>query len=268
MNKAYYIYILFLVFFALGNKAYLGAKPIDFVKQSPILQKKEQAVQLYERKRYAKANELIEELLPLIKNRMERSELQFYQAYCSFYEKDYLVSSNQFHLFVKQYPFSLQIEEAIFMRGYSLACISVDTRLDQTTTYDAIYCLERYLANYPTGSYVDKATSALQNLQERLVKKSFEAAHLYFRLGYYNAAVTALKNLEEAYPNSLFKEQVLLLLVKSYQKLAMGTSNEEEQKETIAHVKQFSESLSQYVKTKQLQELKDKGEKGKEKRAL
>lgn len=217
-----------------SNTFYLLAASPDYKNEPLMIQKKEEVIRLYERKRYAKANEQIECLLPLLKNRIERSKFEFYQAYCNFHEKKYLVSAHQFHLFVKQYPSFPQVEEALFMRGYSLACENIDIRLDQTATYDAMRCLTRYLAVYPTGAYLDKASDALQNLQDRLMQKHFQAAALYVRLGYYNAAIVALKNFEQAYPDVSLKEKVLRLLLKCYEKLAMGASNEERKKEVIA----------------------------------
>ncbi|WP_432466208.1 outer membrane protein assembly factor BamD [Candidatus Cardinium hertigii] len=189
--------------------------------QSLIQQKKEAIVRLYERKRYAKANAQIASLLPMLKNRRDRSEFEWYQAYGNFYTKKYLVASNQFHLFVKQYPTFPQVEEALFMKGYSLACEDVDIRLDQTVTYDAIHSLEHYLAVYPTGLYRSKALDALQALQDRLMKKSFQAAALYVQLAYYNAAILALKNFQQVYPDASCKEQVVRLLAKCYKQLAM-----------------------------------------------
>ncbi|MGI2256981.1 outer membrane protein assembly factor BamD [Candidatus Cardinium hertigii] len=189
--------------------------------QSLIEQKKEAIVRLYERKRYAKANAQIELLLPMLKNRKDRSKFELYQAYGNFYTKKYLVSSNQFHLFVKQYPTFPQVEEALFMKGYSLGYEDVDIRLDQTVTYDAIRSLEHYLGVYPTGLYRSKALDMLQTLQARLMKKSFQAAALYVQLGYYNAAIVELKNFQQVYSDTSCKEQVRRLLAKCYEQLAM-----------------------------------------------
>ncbi|CAH2560104.1 outer membrane protein assembly factor BamD [Cardinium endosymbiont of Oedothorax gibbosus] len=237
---------LFLLPFTLvGNTFYLLAAAPDYKNESLIIQKKEEVIRLYERKRYAQANEQIELFLPLLKNRIERSKFELYQAYCSFHEKKYLVSAHQFHLFIKQYPSFPQVEEALFMCGYSLACENVDIRLDQTNTYDAMRSLERYLALYPKGAYLDKASDALQNLQERLMQKSFQAAALYVRLGYYNAAIVPLKNFDQAYPDASLKEKVLRLLLKCYEKLAASAFNEGRKKEVIARYQ-----LEEYLNSK------------------
>lgn len=241
-------WLFVLPFTLVGNT--LFATVLEHKNQALITQQKEEVMRLYERKRYAKANAQIELLLPLLKNRVDRSKFELYQAYCNFHEKKYLVSADQFRWLVKQYPSFPQAEEALFMQGYSLACENVDIRLDQTATYDAIRCLEHYLAVYPTGSYLDKASDALQNLQKRLMQKHFEAAVLYVRLGYYNAAIIALKNFAQAYPDA--SEKVVRLLVKCYEKLIVEASNEEKKQEVIARYQ-----LEQYLNDKKrIEEIK------------
>jgi len=222
LSFRYKFSVLFLwIFICVGTNAYLFARDQAHKSQSLLEQKQEAIVRLYERKRYAKANEQIELLLPMLKNRRDRAKFEWYQAYGNFYTKKYLIGSNQFHLFVKQYPTFPEVEEALFMKGYSLACEEVDIRLDQTVTYDAIASLDHYLAVYPTGLYRNKALDRLQTLKTRLMKKSFQAAALYVQLGYYNAAVVALKNFQQVYPDASCKEQVDRLLIKCYKQLGM-----------------------------------------------
>ena len=240
-------WLFLLPFNLLVNTSYLFATALEHKNQDSIVQKQELIVRLYEQKRYAKANQEIELLLPLLKNRIDRSKFELYQAYCNYYQKNYLASANQFHLFVKQYPSFPQVEEALFMRGYSLAFENVDIQLDQTATYDAIRCLEHYVAVYRAGAYLDKAFDALQSLQARLMQKSFQAAALYVRLGYYNAAILALKNFDQAYPEAPLKEKVLRLLIKCYDKLAMEALSEEKKQESISYSESLAQQLEQYL---------------------
>ncbi|WP_243575254.1 outer membrane protein assembly factor BamD [Candidatus Cardinium sp. cByotN1] len=250
MHKYSSLFLLLLSL--LGHHVNLFANPASNISQPLILQKQQAILELYEKKHYARANEAIELLLPLLKNRIERAKFEYYQAYCNFHQKRYLVSANQFHLLVKQYPAFPQVEEALFMQGYSLAFENVDIRLDQTTTYDAMRCLEHYLAVYPTGAYLDKASDALQKLQGRLMQKSFEAAALYVRLGYYNAAIVAIKNFQQAYPESAFKEKALRLLIKCYQKLALAASHKEKKKQMKLYSDQCAQQLAEHFNDKKV----------------
>ncbi|AXI23969.1 outer membrane assembly lipoprotein YfiO [Cardinium endosymbiont of Sogatella furcifera] len=224
----------------------LAAAPVP-IQQDFLVGQKGKIIRFYERKRYAKANEQIELLLPLLKNRLDRAKFECYQAYCNFYEKKYLVSAHQFHWLVKQYPTFQQAEEVLFMYGYSLACEEVPIALDQTFTYKAIDALEHYLAVYPAGAYCHKAAEALQSLRNRLMHKHFRAAALYVRLGYYHAAIVALKNFHETYPDTALKEQVLRLLIKCYEKLGMEAANEDKKKEILFSKSFFVQQLAQHL---------------------
>lgn len=225
----------------------LLAAPPAPIQPDLLVQQKEKIIRLYERKRYAKANAQIELLLPLLKHRLDRAKFECYQAYCNFYEKKYLISAHQFHWLVKQYPTFPQVEEALFMYGYSLACEEVPIVLDQTFTYKAIDALERYLAVYPAGAYCHKAAEALQSLRDRLMHKHFQAAALYVRLGYYHAAIVALKNFDEAYPETTLKEKVLRLLIKCYEKLVIQAANEDKKKELLSCKSFFLQQLTEHL---------------------
>ncbi|MDD9139828.1 MAG: outer membrane protein assembly factor BamD [Candidatus Cardinium sp.] len=186
----------------------------------PLSEQKEQVIQLFKQKKYAKVCKQLEVVMPLLTRKLDRLEMQFLQAYCKFYIKQYEESSNLFHNFVEQNPAALKREEAVFMRGYSLSFKEMDVHLDQTVTHTAIDYLEAYVADYPSGCYLDKAMQALQTLQERLMKKSLHVAHIYFRLGLYRAAMVVLENFKRTYPASFLAEAVDRLWLESKQKLA------------------------------------------------
>ena len=246
MKSRNYILCLFWAWCGLSTKVDLLASTQT---EACIVAEKRKIMQWYKQKRYNKVQVHIEQILPKLTNHEDILELQFLQAYCSFYKKDYNLSADQFTLFIQEYPYASNIEEAIFMRGYSLACIKSQPYLDQKHTFEAMGYLERYLERYPQGNYVDKATHVLKHLKWCLMKKSFEAARLYLRLGYFKAAIVSLKNFERDYPNSVFQEKIWLLFIKSYKALALAASNEQEKQEALAYQRHYTELLASYKKT-------------------
>lgn len=225
-------YTFFLWLIAFFTAFSLSAQSAD--TKLFLLKKKEAVVCSYKKGHYAKANRYIEELLPLLTSSQERLQFQFYQAYCNFYEKNYLVSSGQFHLLVKHYPTFPEREEAFFMRGYSMACEEVPICLDQKVTYDAIAYLTHYISTYPTGAYLDQAHAKLADLQQRLMEKQFKMAAFYVQLRYYRAATIALQDFARDYPDSPFQSELFQLLLKIYEKLSLLSSNDEVKKQEIA----------------------------------
>jgi outer membrane protein assembly factor BamD len=208
LNKKKYTVSLLLVFYGVSYGFPLWARKNKKADIAVLnIEKKEKIVQLFNNKRYKKVLTLMEDVVPLLPMR-DRVELDFYQAYCNYYLKNYEISADQFDLFVKYYPYAPSVEEAYFMRGYSLIGLNIDKRLDQAVTYKALDYLEQYLGVYPKGHYVQKAQEGMKILQERLMKKEFQKVYFYLRLKKYEVVRVVLKNFVQAYPNSPYQELI------------------------------------------------------------
>src|SRR5215510_9714497 len=66
----------------------------------------------YEKKDYYRTAILFEEILPIVRGLPEGEKVEFYLAYCQYYEKMYLLASNQFKVFYETYGRSQMAEEA------------------------------------------------------------------------------------------------------------------------------------------------------------
>ena len=53
----------------------------------------------YEKRDYYHTAILFEQILPIVRGLPEGEKVEFYLAYCQFYEKTYLLASNQFKTF-------------------------------------------------------------------------------------------------------------------------------------------------------------------------
>ena len=99
--------------------------------------KYEAGLNYYDKEDYYKASVLFEQILPIVRGLPEGEKVQFYLAYCQFYDKLYLLSSEQFKTFYETYGRSTLAEEARYMYAYSLYSSSPHTNLDQTSSVDA-----------------------------------------------------------------------------------------------------------------------------------
>ncbi len=54
----------------------------------------------YAKKEYYKASVLFEQIIPIVRGLPEGEKVQFYLAYCQFYDELYLLSSEQFKTFL------------------------------------------------------------------------------------------------------------------------------------------------------------------------
>ena len=182
--------------------------------------KYEAANNYYNKKDYYKASVLFEQILPIIRGLPEAEKAQFYLSYCQFYEKYYLLSSEQFKSFYETYGRSSLAEEARYMYAYSLFKSSPDANLDQTESVIAMSSMQEFLNRYPNSKFRDQALDVIFTTQARLDQKGFNNAKQYYRMRSYKAAIVALKNFQDNFPDSKHMEEAQYLIVVSNYKLA------------------------------------------------
>ncbi|MBL7866324.1 MAG: hypothetical protein JNK10_15785, partial [Cyclobacteriaceae bacterium] len=99
----------------------------------------------YEKKDYYRTAILFEEILPIVRGLPEGEKVEFYLAYCQYYERQYLLASNQFRTFYETYGRSSFAQEAFFMFAYSLYVSSPDSNLDQTSTVEGMNAMQNFI---------------------------------------------------------------------------------------------------------------------------
>lgn len=186
----------------------------------------EKAKQYYGKKSYFKAERILGDIAPVLRGQKEGVEAAFLYAYCSFYQKEYGLSTRLFRDFVKTYPSAPQVEEATYMQGFALYKASPVEDLDQSTTEAAIELLEAYMDQYPKGQFTPNALSQHNALNEKLALKAFNSAKVYIKLKYYKAAIITLENIQKDFPTTELKEEIAFLKVTTQHKLSKKTQKE------------------------------------------
>jgi outer membrane protein assembly factor BamD len=177
------------------------------------LTKYQQALLCYASKNYNEALRFFEEATPLLRGKQEEASAYFHQAYCSFYQKKYVQSSDRFKFFYEIFPRDHRVEEAMYMQGHALYLGSPDVKLDQACTQEGAQVLRNYLNLYPHGTHVNKASVQLGELDKKLVLKAFNSAKLYHQHTHYRAAVVTLENFQKYFPRSSYDEEATYLKV-------------------------------------------------------
>jgi len=167
----------------------------------------EAALNYYNNETYNKAGILLEIIRPLARGSREAELIEFYYAYCFYYQKQYILSSHYFKTFYDNYRRSEYAEEALFMHARSLYDQSPNANLDQTPTQEAIQALQLYLNRFPDSDRRSAAADLINELQQKLETKAFSNAKQYYTLERYESAVIALDNFAKDYPDSRFREE-------------------------------------------------------------
>ncbi|VBB44887.1 Outer membrane assembly lipoprotein YfiO [uncultured Paludibacter sp.] len=198
--------------------------------------KYDKAVEYFHAKKYAKAIGLFDDITPAFRG-TDRSELilnYLGQSYLG--QKDYFSASEYYKTYIKSYPRGRFIQEAKYMVGYCYYKDSPDSRLDQEATYKAIDAFQNYLDEFPDSERAKDAVKLLDELNNKLAKKYYQNAKLYYNLGTYlgnnySSAVITAENGLKKYPSNIYREDFLILILQSkYQEALLSLDERKEER--------------------------------------
>ena len=214
-------------------------------KEGTLEQKYEAALQYYKKADYYHAGLLFEEITPLLNGKDARqAELaQFYNAYCNFKQANYNMAQFLFKNFYETFQRSEYAQEALYMHAYSLYKDSPNFNLDQTSTLTAISALQDFINTYPESAFREESTQLILELREKLEKKAYERAKLYYQtseanIANFRSAVVAINNYQKDFPSSKYNEELAFLRVDAQYNLAK-ISFAEKQKERYQDVNKY-----------------------------
>lgn len=180
--------------------------------------------------KYTRAAQLFESL-SLLTNGTERHDtVMYYLGLSNYSNKDYYTAETNFQQYLTYFPQSTFTEMAEFLRIDCLYRATLRYELDQTPTYAAINAIGEYLREHPLGANADICRHLLEELSERLDRKAFENARLYYKMEDYLASRVALRNVLKDNAENVFREEILYYTAMSSYKYAQ-LSVPEKQKE-------------------------------------
>jgi outer membrane protein assembly factor BamD len=227
---------------------FLGLLPAWALHGTPTtgLTKYQKALLCYEAKDYYEALRLLEEILPTLRGKKEEAAAYFYQAYCSFYRKDYVQSAERFGYVYEKFLGDARVEEAMYMQGHALYLASPDVKLDQVITQEAAHALRSYLSYYPGGVYASEASVQLRVLDNKLALKDFNNAKYYCQLDHYRAAVVSLGNFQKDFSDSPYHEEAAYLKADAQCRYLKKTDKNDQEQQLIIAIKYCREFLDHY----------------------
>jgi outer membrane protein assembly factor BamD len=226
------------------------------IKSTDYEYKYKKAIEYYEAKDYNHACALFQDLVYVYRGTSKGDDLFYYYAKSCFEQKDYEMAGHYFKNIYEQYPRSTHAEESQFMVGMCYYKQSPDPKLDQQISMKAIDALQLFINLYPYSSRVDEATLLIDEMNEKIVYKSFLSAKLYYDMEYYKSAVIALNNSLNDYSNTKYREELKYLLFKS--KYLLGVNSVEEKKrERLSDARdEYFTFVDEFPDSKYLKEVK------------
>ena len=180
--------------------------------------------------KYNKAAQLFESLAVLTSGTDRDDTVQYYWGLSNYRYRDYYTAETNFTKFITNFPRSPFAEEAAFLRIDCLYRSTLRYELDQVPTYNAISVISQYMAENPGNSHAAICKRMLKELNDRLDRKAYENARLYYKMEDYKAARVAFRNILKEDAENIYREDILYYIAKASYKYAF-MSVESKQKE-------------------------------------
>lgn len=177
--------------------------------------KYEAAFAYFNEGKYSKAGSLFESL-SMLTNGTERDDtVRYYWGLSNYKFKDYYTAETNFANFLETYPRSPFASEARYLRLDCLYRSTLRYELDQTPTYKAITEISEYIIEFPRTPHMQSCRDMLVELNERLDKKAYEAAKLYYKMEDYKASRVAFRNVLKDDSDNVYREDILYYIAMS-----------------------------------------------------
>ena len=190
------------------------------------------AWKMYEKGKYSKADQLFSQIDRMYKRKAQYQRLLFAHAMSLYHMKYYVSAGEKFRKFTQLFPQSSKAEEADLYIVKAYAALSPKYSVDQSYTNRGIEEVESFLKKYPLSKYADEVNAIYAKLNDKLEKKDFTVAKLYYDLMRYKSAITAFNNYMIDFPGSKYKEGALYYRFKAAADLATN-SVEKKKKERL-----------------------------------
>lgn len=220
------------------------------LKSDSIAYKMAVAQKYYDKGSYDRAIPLLEELIMLRRGTAESERINYMHAKSYFLMKDYIMAAYYLETYAKTFPVGQYTEECLFLNAYCYYKNSPAYELDQSDTRIAIDQLQLFMVRYPQTSLKDSCQNLIEKLRIKLEVKDYHAAEQYYHMRNYQAASVTFKEFMRKYPNSDFREDAMMRVLRADHALAMNSvekRKEERLREAIRSYRNFADAYPEGV---------------------
>ena len=201
--------------------------------------KYEAAFQYFNDNKFSKAASLFESLSVLTNGTERDDTVRYYWGLSNYKFKDYYTAETNFEQFLSTYPRSPFASEATYLRLDCLYRQTLRYELDQTPTYKAINEISAYILEYPSNTHMQECRDMLIDLNERLDKKAYESARLYYKMEDYLASRVAFKNVLKDDADNIYREDILYYIAMSSYNYAHESVSAKQKERYLAFVDDY-----------------------------
>ncbi len=218
-------------------------------------EKYEAAFQYYNNRKYNRAAQLFESLSVQTGGTAKDDTVQYYWGMSNYKFKDFYTAETNFSKFIEHYPRSPFTAEANFLRIDCLYRQTYRYELDQSPSALAMSSIVQYMREFPTSVHLAECNYMLEDLQERIDTKAYEAARIYYKMEDYLAARVAFKNVLKNNSENMYREDILYLTAMSSYKYAKNSVLAKQKERYLTFIDDYLNFIGEISESKYRKEL-------------
>ena len=213
------------------------------------------AFEYFNNGKYSKAASLFESLSILTSGTERDDTVKYYWALSNYKFRDYYTAETNFEQFLETYPRSAFVEDAAYLHIDCLYRSTLRYELDQMPTYKAMNAISQYILEHPESQHMQVCSDMLEDLGERLDKKAYEAAKLYYKMEDYLASRVAFRNVLKEDAENMYREEILYHIAMSSYKYAHQSIPSKQKERYLAFVDDYYNFIGELPESRYRREL-------------
>ncbi|MBR4438185.1 MAG: outer membrane protein assembly factor BamD [Bacteroidales bacterium] len=209
----------------------------------------------YNRGKYHKSAALFESMILLAQGTELEDSVQYFNAMSNYRYGDYITAEQNFSKFLEVFPRSNFAEEARFLR---IKCLYEGTyrwELDQVPTQKAMATIAEFMYDNPQSQYYNICKAMMDEFSERLDRKAYESAKMYYTMDDYKAAHYALKGVLRDNADNRYREQVLYYTAMSSYKYALNSVKEKQKERYMTFIDDYYNFIGEFPNVSERRQL-------------
>ena len=209
------------------------------------------AIKLYNDEDYLEAVNELQAILLQYPGSTISDDAQYYLAKTRFAREEYIMAAFEFSKLIKNMPASPFVPESQFMLAECYFQLSPNFNLDQKYTTKAISEFQAFIDFFPTNEKVPEAEKKINELNEKLAKKTYTIAQIYEKLDYYKAAIIYFDDVIDTYHDTPYAKMALYDKIKAL-------VDRDENNQAVAEIDKYIEKYPDDQNVNELKNLKTK----------
>ena len=246
---------VFLTLCAIALLASCKSQYDALLESNDVDAKYEAAFDYFNRGKVQKSAELFESLAFLTSGTEREDTVRYYWGLSNYRGKDYYTAETNFQNFVETFPRSPFAAEARFLRIECMYSTTLRYELDQTPSNQTLAAIAEYLTDYPLTEHYDECLKIMDDLGERLDRKAYESAKLYYKIEDYKAARVAFRNVLKDDAENRYREDILYYTAMSSYKYATMSVPEKQKERMLVFFDDYLNFIGEYPESAYRHEL-------------